>query len=211
MFNIINPEIDQYCENHTTPLADFFADLKTVTYEKTSAPHMQVGTIEGSFLKMLVAISKAKTVLEFGTFTGFSSLAMAEGLPEDGKVITCDIDPRATSIAKEFWAKSPHGKKIELRLGPGLETVAGLAEELDLVFIDADKANYINYWEASLLKVRAGGLVIVDNVLWSGKILNPKEKNDHNIVKFNQHAKADRRVEIVMLPVRDGLLLARKL
>lgn len=211
MKDIVHPEIDKYCENHTTPMADFYSALKKVTHEKTTAPQMQVGVIEGSFLKMLVALSKAKTVLEFGTFTGFSSLAMAEGLPDDGKIITCDIDPHATAIAKDFWAKSPHGKKIELRLGPGLETVKQINEQIDLVFIDADKANYINYWEASLPKVRTGGLVVVDNVLWSGNVLNPQDKSDHHICAFNEHAMNDKRVQVVMLPVRDGMLLARKL
>src|SRR5262249_38624484 len=101
MKEIVHPEIDKYCEKHTTPLPEYFDELKKVTYEEMSLPHMQVGVIEGSFLKTLVAISNAKTVLEFGTFTGFSALAMAEGLPADGKIITCDIDPKATAIAKE--------------------------------------------------------------------------------------------------------------
>jgi caffeoyl-CoA O-methyltransferase len=150
-------------------------------------------------------------VLEFGTFTGFSALAMAEYLPDDGKVITCDIDPVHTAIAKRFWAASPHGKKIELRLGPGTETVDKLTETFDLVFIDADKGNYVNYWDKSLPKLRRGGLMVVDNVLWSGAVLNPQEKSDHDIVNFNKHAAGDKRVETLMLPVRDGVLIARKL
>lgn len=208
---IVNPKIEEYCANHTTPLPAVFSELKEVTFKETRAPQMQVGVIEGSFLKMLVALTQARTVLEFGTFTGYSSLAMAQALPEGGKVITCDIDPDATEIAKKFWAKNPHGKKIELKLAPGLDSVAKITEPIDLVFIDADKGNYTNYWEASLPKVRQGGLIVVDNVLWSGRVLNPQEASDKHIAKFNDHARNDKRVETLMLPVRDGMLLARKI
>jgi caffeoyl-CoA O-methyltransferase len=211
MNEIVNSQIEDYCRAHTTPMSDVFQALRQETYEKMTAPHMQVGALEGAFLKMLVALTKAHRVLELGTFTGFSALAMAEGLPNDGRVITCDIDPKATAIAKEHWKRSPHGHKIELRLGPGLESIAQIQEPLDLVFIDADKANYPNYWQACLPKLRTGGLIVVDNVLWSGKVLNPKEASDRHITAFNDMAKNDPRVEVVMLPVRDGMLLARKL
>lgn len=210
MTEIVNEAIDKYCFEHTTPLAPLFDELAQVTRSKTRAPQMQVGRIEGAFLRMLVGLSGARRVLEFGTFTGYSAMAMAEALPDDGKIITCDIDPHATAIAKEFWNRSPHGKKIELRLGQALETVQKLEGPFDLVFIDADKANYINYWEASIPKLRPGGLIVVDNVLWNGRVLNPQEKSDHAIANFNEHAIKDSRVEIVMLPVRDGMLLARK-
>lgn len=208
---IVNPKIEEYCAQHTTPLPPIFDELRQKTYASMTAPHMQVGLIEGSFLKLLVALSGAKTVLEFGTFTGFSALAMAQALPVNGKIITCDVDPKATAMAKEFWLKDPQGKKIELRLAPGLDTVSQLEEEIDLVFIDADKANYRNYWDASLPKVRRNGLIVVDNVLWSGKVLNPQEASDKHIVQFNDHAFKDKRVETLMLPIRDGMLLARKL
>lgn len=210
MSEIVNPAIEKYCIEHTTPLQALFDELKNETHAKTSAPQMQVGRLEGAFLKLLIGLTHAQTVLEFGTFTGYSSMAMAEALPPNGKVITFDIDPKATSIARAFWAKNPHGGKIELRLGPGLESIRGVEGPIDLVFIDADKANYINYWEASLPKIRTGGLVVVDNVLWNGAVLKPIDKSDHSIVAFNEHAKKDARVEIVMLPVRDGMLLARK-
>lgn len=209
--DLVSREIEDYCRTHTTPLPDLFDRLRDVTYKETAAPQMQVGLLEGRFLGMLVALTQAKRVLEFGTFTGFSSLAMASALPEDGKLITCDIDPRATAIAKRFWDESPHGKKIELRLGPGAQTLDSLDGPFDLVFIDADKAGYKTYWEKSLPKVRQGGLIVVDNVLWSGRVLNPQEKSDREIVAFNELARKDPRVEIVMLTVRDGMLLARKL
>lgn len=209
--NLVDKAIEDYCRSHTTPLPGVFDELKKDTYAEMKLPQMQVGLLEGRFLGMLVAITGAKNVLEFGTFTGFSSLAMAQALPEDGKIITMDIDDRCIAMAKHYWGKDPNGKKIEFRLGPALETVATLKGPFDLVFIDADKPNYVAYWDKALPLVRKGGLLVVDNVLWSGTVLNPKEKSDFEIVEFNTHARKDTRVEIVMLPVRDGMLLARKL
>lgn len=208
---LVPEEIEDYCRAHTTPLPALFDRLKETTFAELSAPQMQVGLLEGRFLGLLVAISGAKRVLEFGTFSGFSALAMASALPDDGQLITCDIDPRATNVAKKFWEQSPHGKKIELRLGPGAETVEKLEGNIDLVFIDADKAGYQTYWDKSLPKVRKGGLLVVDNVLWSGRVLDPQEKSDRDICAFNDYARSDTRVEIVMLPIRDGILVARKL
>jgi caffeoyl-CoA O-methyltransferase len=207
---LVDSKIEDYCRAHTSPLPELFTRLRDVTFKEAKLPQMQVGLLEGRFLGLLVAITGAKRVLEFGTFTGFSSLAMAHQLPPDGKLFTCDIDPVATAIARKFWAESPHGKKIELLLGPAAETVDSLDEVFDLVFIDADKGNYVNYWEKSLPKVRKGGLIVVDNVLWSGAVLDPKEKSDRDIVAFNDHARLDSRVEVLMLPIRDGVLVARK-
>jgi caffeoyl-CoA O-methyltransferase len=135
---------------------------------------------------------------------------MAEGLPDDGKLITCDIDPETTKIAKKYWSRSTHGKKIELKLGPALETLKTIEGLFDLVFIDADKVNYINYWELCLPKVRPGGLLVIDNVLWSGSVLNPEDETERAIDEFNKHVYNDKRVEVVMLPIRDGVTLAWK-
>jgi caffeoyl-CoA O-methyltransferase len=211
MKNIIDEKIEDYCRAHTTPLPEVFGKLREATYAEMNAPQMQVGLLEGRFLALLVAISGAKTILEFGTFTGFSALAMATALPENGKVITLDIDPVATKMAKKFWAESPHGKKIDSRLGPAIDALDQVEETIDLVFIDADKAGYAGYWDKVMPKVRKGGLLVVDNVLWSGAVLDPKEKSDRDIVAFNKMARSDSRVECVMLTVRDGMLLARKL
>lgn len=207
---IVSQEIEAYCAEHTTPLPSIFQRLKETTYAELHSPQMQVGLLEGRFLGFLIALSQAKTVLEIGTFSGFSALAMASALPDDGKLITCDIDPKATAIAKQFWMESPHGKKIELRLGPAIESIQQITDTLDLAFIDADKAGYKAYWEACLPKLKPGGLLVVDNVLWSGRVLDPKEKSDKEIHAFNEMAAADPRVECLMLPVRDGILLARK-
>lgn len=208
---LVEPEIEDYCRAHTTPLGPVFDRLREETYAKLDLPQMQVGLLEGRLLALLVALSGAKRVVEIGTFSGFSALAMASALPEDGKLITCDVDPRATELAKRYWAESPHGKKIEFRLGPAAETLDKIEGPFDLVFIDADKAGYKTYWEKTLAKLRAGGLIVVDNVLWSGRVLNPREKSDFEISDFNRHALSDPRVELVMLPMRDGILLARKL
>lgn len=210
MKRIVPEKIEQYCREHTTPESQLLQELVLDTFAHTAFPEMEVGHLEGAFLRMLVRSLRAKRILELGTFTGYSSLIMAEGLPDDGKLITCDIDPETTEIAKKHWSKSPHGKKIELKLGPALETIKTIEGFFDLVFIDADKVNYINYWELCLPKIRRGGLLVIDNVLWSGSVLNPEDETERAIDKFNIHVKNDGRVEAVMLPIRDGVTLAWK-
>jgi caffeoyl-CoA O-methyltransferase len=203
-------QIEAYAQAHSSPEDPLLAELARVTHERSNRARMLTGHIEGALLRMLVQALGARRVLELGTFTGYSALSMAMGLPDNGRVITCDIDPETTQIARDFWARSVHGAKIELRLGPAPETIRSLDGPLDFVFIDADKANYIAYWDAVLPKVRPGGLIAADNVLWSGRVLDPKEPDDHAIVAFNRHVRHDDRVELVMLTVRDGITLARK-
>ena len=210
MISIVDEAIEQYAHDHTKPTSDLFERLKEETYREMNCPEMQVGRLEGQFLKMLVRLMGARRVLELGMFTGYSALMMAEGLPEDGRIITCDIDPKAEQIARRYFAESPHGHKIEVRMGPGLETIASLTDTLDLVFIDADKENYVNYYEACLPRVRAGGLIVVDNVLWNGKVLNPDDEPTRAIAAFNDRVQKDPRVENVCLTVRDGMMLAWK-
>ena len=210
MRRFLPPALETYAEKHGTPESRLFRELARVTKAETDRPQMQVGHLEGSFLRLMVKISRAKRVLEIGTFTGYSALAMAEGLPAGGKLITCDLDPVATRIARAAWAKSPHGKKIRLELGHALRTIRRLKGPFDLVFIDADKENYLRYWNLCLPKVRRGGVLLVDNVLWSGKVLRPADSTTRAIVAFNRFAASDRRVELVMLPVRDGITLAVK-
>jgi caffeoyl-CoA O-methyltransferase len=209
---LLSKAIEAYIHDHTRPRDPLFDELREVTYATMQSPQMQVGRVEGTFLKLLVRITGARRVLEIGTFTGFSGLCMAEGLPEDGELITCDIDPGATRIAREFFDRSPHGRKITIRLGNALETVRALPAEppFDVVFIDADKVGYIDYYEASLPKVRKGGLIIADNALRDGNVLSPASPGDHAIVAFNAHVNADARVENVLLSVRDGMMLAYK-
>jgi caffeoyl-CoA O-methyltransferase len=207
---IVPKKIELYCRENTTPESQLLRELVAETYARTAFPEMQIGHLEGAFLRMLVRLIGAKRVLELGTFTGYSSLVMAQALPEDGKLITCDIDPKATEIAKRYWKRSPHGMKIELRLGSALETLRAIEGPFDLVFIDADKENYINYWELCMPRIRGGGLLVVDNVLWSGRALDPEDETDRAIAEFNRHVYNDKRVEVVMLPLRDGVTIAWK-
>jgi caffeoyl-CoA O-methyltransferase len=210
MKRIVPKKIEQYCQEHTNPESQLLHELVAQTFAHTAFPEMEVGHIEGAFLRILVRLLGAKRILELGTFTGYSSLIMAEGLPDDGELITCDIDPETTQIAKKYWSRSPHGNKIELKLGPALVTLKTIEGLFDLVFIDADKVNYINYWELCLPKIRRGGLLVIDNVLWSGTVINPEDETERAIDEFNKHACNDKRVEVVMLPIRDGVTLAWK-
>ncbi len=207
---IVDPALEAYAARHSSRESALFKHLARATWAKTDLPQMQVGHLEGSFLRLVMRLVRAKRVLEIGTFTGYSALAMAEGLSPGGRLITCDIDPVATQIARAYWAQSPHGRKIELRLGPAAETIQRLQGRFDAVFIDADKENYLRYWQLCVPKVRRGGILLVDNVLWGGRVLHPHDRSDHAIVAFNRRVAADRRVDAVMLPLRDGLTLAYK-
>ena len=207
---LVPEAIEEYAAAHTEPASPLFEQLRNETYAKMEMPQMQVGPIEGTFLRLLVRLARAKRVLEIGMFTGYSTLMMAEGLPEDGELITCEINPKAEEIARRYFAKSPHGKKIKIRMGPALQTIESLTGPLDMVFIDADKENYPRYYDAVLPLLRAGGLIVADNVLWSGRVLKPKDQTDRAIVAFNEKVAKDTRVEKVMLTVRDGITLALK-
>ncbi len=213
MKDLIAPGIAEYIHAHTTPETELYERLRAETYNDLVDPQMQVGRVEGAFLKQLVQISGARRVLELGTFSGYSALSLASGMPEDGQLITCDIDPEVTAVARRYFDESPWGKKIEIRLGPALDTIAALAKaghELDFVFIDADKENYVRYWKALVPLVRSGGVILADNTLWSGAVLDPQSASDHGIVEFNRTVQADDRVENVLLSVRDGVMFARK-
>jgi caffeoyl-CoA O-methyltransferase len=210
---LVDPALDRYIHDHTRPRPALFDELRDVTYAEMSSPQMQVGRVEGTFLKLLVASMGARRVLEIGTFTGFSALSMAEGLPDDGTLITCDVDPKATTIARSFFDRSPHGKKITIKLGDARATLGELAKTgpFDFAFIDADKENYLAYYEAIVPMLRQGGLVAADNTLWSGRVVNPESDSDRAICAYNDRVTSDPRVENVLLGVRDGLMLARKL
>lgn len=211
MISFSPEDIGRYMEAHSSQEPEIFKALARETRDKTDQPEMQVGHIEGLFLKILARSVRAERVLEIGTFTGYSSLMLAEGVAADGQVITCDIDPKVTSLAQRFWDQSPHGQRITLELGRALETINKVPAPIDMVFIDADKQNYIAYWEACVPKVRTGGLLVADNVLWSGRVLDPQEPDDHALAAFNEHVRNDSRVECVMLPIRDGITIASKL
>jgi caffeoyl-CoA O-methyltransferase len=210
MPNIVPEPLEQYSEAHSDPVDPLFEELRDETRRSMASPGMQVGPVEGRFLRMLVGISGAKRALEIGMFTGYSALMIASALPEDGELITCDVDPKAEEIARRYFARSPHGRKIHVRMGPALETIRALRGPLDFVFVDADKENYSAYYDAALPLLAPRGLLVADNVLWSGKVLDPKEPSDRAIAAFNEKVAADRSVEKVLLTVRDGMMLVRK-
>ena len=210
MDRFIDVAVEQFACDHTEPESDLYARLREETYRVMEKPQMQVGLLEGRFLKMLVRLTGGKEVLEIGMFTGYSTLMMAEALPEDGRLITCEIDPKAEAIARKYFAESPHGRKIDIRMGPALETIKTLPGPFDLVFIDADKPNYCRYYQACFPSVKPGGLIVGDNVLWSGKVIDPKDDDTRAIVAFNDLVQSDPRVENVCLTVRDGMMLAWK-
>jgi caffeoyl-CoA O-methyltransferase len=210
MILFVPEAIQAYADAHSAPEPALLAELARETRETQRDPQMMIGHGQGTLLALFVRLLRARRVLEIGTFTGYSALAMAAALPADGELITCDVDEKATTVARRFWDRSEHGRKIKLRLAPALDTIATLEGPIDLVFIDADKPGYIHYWEATLPLVRPGGAVVADNVLWSGRVLDPKERDDHAIVAFNRHVQQDARVDHVMLPIRDGITLAVK-
>jgi predicted O-methyltransferase YrrM len=210
MDRFIDTAVEQFAHDHTEAETDLYVRLREETYRVMQSPQMQVDVIEGRFLQMLVRLSGAKSILELGMFTGYSALMMAEALPDNGHLITCEIDPKAEAIARRYFAESPHRDKITIRMGPALDTIKTLADPLDLVFIDADKVNYSNYYQACLPLLKFGGLIVADNVLWSGKVLRPKDAEDHAIIAFNRLIQSDSRVKNVCLTVRDGMMLAWK-
>lgn len=208
--DFVEEAIENYAFDHTESECELLWRLELETYDQLEIPHMLTGRIEGRFLKMLAQLVEARRIIEVGTFGGYSALSMAEALPEDGYLITCEMDPVAIRFARRFFKESPHGKKIVLKEGPALDTLKTLSGSFDMAFIDADKENYLNYYEALLPLMRPGGLIAVDNVLWSGRVLDPKDASDHAIHRFNEVVKNDHRVEKVMLTVRDGIALLRK-
>ncbi|BAW95842.1 O-methyltransferase [[Synechococcus] sp. NIES-970] len=192
-------------------------ELREITAQHQAA-QMQIAPEQGQFMAWLVQLMGAKKTLDIGVFTGYSALAVAIALPPDGQVIACDRDPRPTAIAQTYWKKAGVADKIDLRLAPALDTLAqllehGAAESFDFAFIDADKGNYLNYFEKCFALVRPGGVIAIDNVLWSGRVADPhdQDKRTLKIRAFNEFLHQDPRISLTVLPMADGLTLARKL
>jgi len=203
--DFIDEKIEQYAFDHTSEEGELLRRLEEETYEKLEIPQMTTGRIEARLLKLLARLVGARRILEVGTFGGYSALSMAEALPEDGALVTCEEDPVAIAFAQKYFSESPHGKKITQMEGPALESIKKLTGTFDMAFIDADKINYSNYYEDILPMIRPGGLIAVDNVLWSGRVLDPQDESDRAIHQFNERVVSDQRVESVLLTVRDGL------
>ena len=199
--------VEEYCERHTTALTELHERLLKETEEKTTTANFLVGEIEGAFLKMLVRMTQARRILEVGMFTGYSALSFAEALPADGSIVTCELDPNAIDIARRFFGQSSHARKIEIREGRAADTLKTLQGPFDLCFIDADKPSYDHYLELT----RKGGLIVLDNMLRYGRVLNPTEEDARIVNALNDRIHNDPRVENVLLPFRDGIMLAYKL
>lgn len=207
---MIDEAIEQYAEAHTTPPEPLLAKLAAETYATMRSPQMLTGTTEGRFLELLVHGLAAKQVLEIGTFTGYASLSMAAALPDGGHVHTCDIEPRHIEVAQRYIDESPYADRITIHVGPALETIAKLEGDFDFVFIDADKVNYDNYYEAVLPRLSEHGLIAIDNTLWSGRVLDPEDDDSRTLATLNDKLAADERVVVVQLTIRDGVTLVRR-
>src|SRR5918911_3133335 len=204
---IVPEGIERYASEHTTPPPDLLAELAEETRANLRSPGMLTGTIEGRFLEMLVFALAPRRVLELGTFSGYSSLSMAAGLPDGGHIDTCEISEEHADVARRYHARSPYGDRITIHMGPALDTIERLGGEWDFVFIDADKENYVNYYEALVPRLAATGLMALDNTLWSGRVLDPadEEETTRAIRQVNDRIAADERVVAVQLTVRDGV------
>ena len=211
MAEIVPERIERYAEEHTTPPPPLLVELAEETRATLEVPQMLTGPVEGRFLQQLVFASGARRVLELGTYSGYSALSMAEGLPADGRIDTCEVDERHAEVARRYIALSPYADRITVHVGPALETIAGLDGHFDLVFIDADKVNYVSYYEAVLPRLSERGLIVADNTLWSGRVVDPDDnEGTRAIVAFNEHVRNDDRVVTVQLTVRDGVTLIRR-
>ena len=212
MRTIVAEEVEGYAEAHTTPPPSFLARLAEETRATLPIPAMLTGTLEGRLLELLVFASGAKRILELGTYSGYSALSMAAALPPGGMLVTCELNPGHAAFALRHIEASPYADRIELRLGPALETLRGLAGPFDLVFIDADKVNYRNYYEAVLPLLSERGLIVVDNTLWGGQVLDEEDRSEETLAirAFNDSLRDDPRVTCALLTVRDGVTLIRR-
>jgi len=208
--DILNEDLQRYAEQHTSPESDLLKKINRDTHAHVLMPRMLSGHLQGRVLSMISYMMKPQRILEIGTYTGYSALCLAEGLSPGGKLITIDINEELEKKVRDHF--SEWQDKIEYRIGNALEIVPTLNEIFDLVFIDADKSNYSKYFDLVIDKIRPGGFILADNVLWSGKVLNKNPDNDtKSIIAFNQKIQHDSRVENVLLPIRDGIMMIRKL
>jgi predicted O-methyltransferase YrrM len=210
--HFISQELEDYIEQHSEKEPDLLAALNKETYQKILLPRMLSGHFQGRVLSMLSKLIRPVNILEIGTFTGYAALCLCEGMQENGQLHTIDIKEELETIQRKYFDKSPWGNQIFQHLGEAIAIIPTLELKFDLVFIDADKENYIHYFELILPKMNKGGIILSDNVLWSGKVLEPLQKNDLStkvLLEYNELLKNDPRVETVLLPIRDGLTVSR--
>jgi len=209
--NYIDNPLTEYAEQHTSGESEVLQELRRECYEHYEDSAMLSGFYQGRVLAMFSKMIRPRVVLEIGTYLGYSALCFAEGLADGGKIITLDVNEETNKVASSFAAKTKYADRIDFRLGPATEIIPTLNETIDLVFIDADKPNYSNYYNLIFDKLRPGGFIIADNVLWSGKVLEAeKDDNTEALHAFNEMVLADKRVSNVLLPIRDGLMVSRK-
>lgn len=208
----LEPAIEEYIEAHTTAPEPHLVALVEETRASLQSPGMLTGTVEGRFLEMLVWMAAPSMVLEVGTFSGYSALSMAPALPAGGRIVSCEVDEERADFAQRHIDATPYADRIEIRRGPALQTITGLDGAFDLVFIDADKASYVDYYEAVMPKLGARGLIVADNTLWNGAVADQSDDGETvaAIRAFNDHVRGDERVHCVMLNVRDGITLIRR-
>ncbi|MBX9660923.1 MAG: class I SAM-dependent methyltransferase [Nitrospiraceae bacterium] len=212
MKTLVAPEIEAYAQAHSMAESGVARALREETQRTMEYAQMLVGPLEGAFLKMMAQLVGATRVLEIGMFTGYSALCFAEALPDDGRVITCEIDELSAALGRKHFANSPHGKKIEIRLGPALETMGELSGPFDVIFIDADKMNYLNYYRRAIDLLAPTGVILIDNVLWDGEVLKQPAHDEKTaaIQELNRTVAADSGVTAVLVTIRDGVLVIRK-
>jgi caffeoyl-CoA O-methyltransferase len=210
----LSPEIHTYIVDHGTPPDDVQRELIERTNDLGAIARMQIAPEQGAFMTILTRLIDTRLAIEVGTFTGYSSLCIARGLAADGRLVCCDVSEEWTAIAQEYWSRGGVSDRIDLRIGPALETLGNLPrqEQFDLAFIDADKENYANYYEAILPRLRRNGVILVDNTLWSGAVVDESSSDESTVAirAFNDKVAADERVDTVQLAISDGLTLLRK-
>ena len=212
--DILSQELENYLAQHSTAETDLLKKLEKETFQKTTQPQMLSGGYQGRLLSLISKLIRPNRILEIGTFTGYATLCLAEGLSKEGKIITIDRNEELMYLPKKYFAESKYAQQIEVKIGNALDVLDDLNEKFDLVFIDADKSNYINYYEKVLGKMNPGGVILADNVLWYGKVLQETKANDKDtkiLKEFNELTSKDPRVESIILPVRDGISLIRKI
>jgi len=209
--HLISAEIEKYCIEHSRSEADIYERLTEETYRSEKLPQMLSGPLVGNFLQLMVRQKKAQSILEIGTFTGYSALKLAEAQENGGSLITCEINPHAIQFSQKYFDQAAWGNRINIKQGPALESINNLLPTFDLIFIDADKINYLNYYKRSLELLVSGGIIILDNSLWGGAVLDPKSDNDRAIAQTNDFIQKDSRVINQLIPLRDGLMVVEVL
>ncbi|HET9846113.1 MAG TPA: class I SAM-dependent methyltransferase [Nitrospira sp.] len=209
---LVPAEIEAYAAEHSMDESELCRELRAETHRHMESPQMLVGPLEGALLKMLTQLVRATHVLEIGTFTGYSALCFAEALPDHGTVTTCEVDEASAALARRYFARSPQGAKISIRMGPALETMRALERPYDVIFIDADKLNYVNYYRRAKELLAPEGIILIDNVLWDGDVLVMPAPDERTaaIQAVNRVVASDPQMVAVLLTVRDGVLLVRR-